>query len=371
MRKKYTYNDAYVESTIVMDGCKAIEAHLIAHVSNPLLNYRHQLEAIEEALSYITKGEMANFSPVFIRYFVSDAANQTELINNSELNCARSVVEQPPLNGTKVAVWCYLMAGVTTTALENGLFAVDQGQYRHLWGGSAHNFAKNSEEQTLLLFEEYEKQLADEGCTLADNCLRTWFFVNDVDLNYGGVVRARNSVFALRGLTADTHFIASTGIGGRQADPNVLAQMDTYAVKGLRKEQVKYLYAPTHLNRTSEYGVSFERGTAVEYHDRRHVFISGTASIDNRGQIVHEGDIVNQTDRMTENVGVLLREAGCSYDDVTHIIVYLRDIADYQIVMTIMKRKFPYMPIVIVHAPVCRPGWLIEMECMAVKKIEN
>lgn len=182
---------------------------------------------------------------------------------------------------------------------------------------------------------------------------------------------ARNRVFASRGLTADTHFIASTGIGGRQADPNVLAQMDTYAVKGLGKEQVKYLYAPTHLNRTSEYGVSFERGTAVEYHDRRHVFISGTASIDNRGQIVHEGDIVNQTDRMTENVGVLLREAGCSYDDVTHIIVYLRDIADYQIVMTIMKRKFPYMPIVIVHAPVCRPGWLIEMECMAVKKIDN
>ena len=86
---------------------------------------------------------------------------------------------------------------------------------------------------------------------------------------------------------------------------------------------------------------------------------------------MHEGDIVNQTDRMTENVGVLLREAGCSYDDVTHIIVYLRDIADYQIVMTIMKRKFPYMPIVIVHAPVCRPGWLIEMECMAVKKIDN
>jgi hypothetical protein len=30
--------------------------------------------------------------------------------------------------------------------------------------------------------------------------------------------------------------------------------------------------------------------------------------------------------------------------------------------------RFPNHPRIIVHAPVCRAGWLIEMECMAVKK---
>jgi hypothetical protein len=35
------------------------------------------------------------------------------------------------------------------------------------------------------------------------------------------------------------------------------------------------------------------------------------------------------------------------------------------------RERFPGRPYVIVHAPVCRPGWLIEMECMAVKQVNN
>ena len=42
----------------------------------------------------------------------------------------------------------------------------------------------------------------------------------------------------------------------------------------------EYQYQYEDVNRTYEYGVTFERGTAVTYGDRRHVFIAGTASID-------------------------------------------------------------------------------------------
>jgi enamine deaminase RidA (YjgF/YER057c/UK114 family) len=226
--------------------------------------------------------------------------------------------------------------------------------------------AASSEYQTHHLLEEYIAQLEKEGCTLEKNCIRTWFFVANVDLNYGGVVRARNHVFFHQGLTNQTHFIASTGIGGRQADPNVLVQLDNYAVDGINKEQIKYLYAPTHLNRTSDYGVSFERGTYVDYEDRRHVFISGTASIDNKGMVVHVGDIVRQTERMLENIEVLLAEAECTWDNVSEMSVYLRDVADYGIVSKMFAERFPNKPYVIVLAPVCRPGWLIETECMAI-----
>ena len=65
--------------------------------------------------------------------------------------------------------------------------------------------------------------------------------------------------------------------------------MDTYAVKGLQPGQIQFLYAPTHLNPTYEYGVTFERGTAVTYGDRKQIFISGTASIDNKGEIYIRG----------------------------------------------------------------------------------
>ena len=140
---------------------------------------------------------------------------------------------------------------------------------------------------------------------------------------------------------------------------------------GFTPEQQRYLYASTHLNRTSDYGVTFERGTLMQYGDRNHVFISGTASINNRGEVIHVGDIHRQTQRMWENVEKLLEEGGMTYDDVMQIIVYLRDGADYQLVNRLFSEKFPNIPYVVTLAPVCRPTWLVEMECVAVKAANN
>ncbi len=345
------------------------EYHALIRVTNTSLSYTKQLEAVFNAYQSLLD-RLPGVQAVFKRYFLSDAVNQAdEVIVGDITDCAKSIIQQPPLDGTKVAVWVWLMSGVQTSMTASGLYQVQHGQFRHLFNASAHNLAANSEYQMRLLFNEYVMQLAEEGCTLADNCIRTWLYVNDIDLNYGGVVRARNQVFFTQGLTVNTHFIASTGIGGRQQDPNVLSQMDNYAVAGIRKDQVRYLYAPTHLNRTSDYGVSFERGTLVNYADRRHVFISGTASINNKGEVMYPKDIIQQTYRMWENVEALLAEADCTFDDVAHMIVYLRDMADYNLVHRLYTERFPDKPCIIVHASVCRPGWLIEMECMAVKAV--
>lgn len=353
-------------------GQEVTEYHAMIHVANPMLSYNKQLEAVMEGYDQLIRQLPGQPRAVFKRYFLSDAANQADEVEAADVSdCAKSIIEQAPLDGTKVALWVWMMTDVQTGATATGLYAAIHGSYRHLWNGSAHNLAANSEYQMRLLFNEYVMQLAEEECTLKDNCIRTWLFVNDIDLNYGGVVRARNQVFFTQGLTQDTHYIASTGIGGRQQDPNVLSQMDNYAVCGLLPGQVSHLYAPTHLNRTSDYGVSFERGTRVDYGDRRHVFISGTASIDNKGRIVHEKDVVSQAHRLWENIETLLKEADCTYDDVAQMIVYLRDVADYGVVSQLYAERFPHHPYVIVHAPVCRPGWLIEMECMAVKEQQS
>ena len=354
------------------NGTEVKEYHAMIHVSQKGLTYTQQLEAVMEAYNGLLDGLPGQPQTVFKRYFLSDAANQAdEVIVTDMTDCAKSIIEQAPLDGSKIALWAYLMTGVQTGVTKSGLYEVKHGGFRHLWNGSAHNMATNSEYQTRLLFNEYNMQLLEEGCTVEANCIRTWLFVNDVDLNYGGVVRARNQFFFTQGLTVNTHFIASTGIGGRQQDPNVLTQMDNYAIAGIGKEQIHYLYAPTHLNRTSDYGVSFERGTYIDYADRRHVFISGTASINNKGEIMFPKDVVKQTHRMWENVEALLKEADCTYDDVAEMVVYLRDVADYGVVKELYEERFHDKPYVIVLAPVCRPGWLVEMECMAVKKADN
>ena len=348
------------------------EYHVILHVTDCTIPFQQQLDAILDAYQSVITNTLPGAVTVFKRYFLSDSANQADDVAAADTSdCAKSIIQQAPLDGTKIGLWAYLMTDVETRLLPSELYEARHGAYRHLWNGSAHNLAANSEYQTRLLFNEYVMQLLQEGCTLADNCIRTWLFVNDVDLNYGGVVRARNQVFFTQGLTNSTHFIASTGIGGRQQAPNVLTQMDNYAIAGIKPEQIRYLYAPTHLNRTSDYGVSFERGTRVDYGDRCHVIISGTASINNKGQVAYPKDIIQQTHRMWENVEALLSEAECTFDDVAHIIVYLRDNSDYAVVSKLFQERFADKPYIIVQASVCRPNWLIEMECMAVKKTVN
>lgn len=350
------------------------EYHVMIHARCPEDTYEQQLNAVVNAYFTLLEGELHGAVAVFKRYFLSDAANQSDMLlalTTESSDCALSIVEQPPLDGSKIALWAYLQSGVQTRVLHNGLFEVKHGAYRHLWSGNAFNRAANSEYQTRLLLNDYVMQLMEQGCKLADNCIRTWFFVQNVDVNYAGVVKARNEVFVTQNLTEKTHYISSTGIGGRHADSRVSVQMDAYAVDGIKPGQVHFLYAPAHLNPTYEYGVSFERGTYVDYGDRRQVFISGTASINNKGEVVHPGNIRKQTERMWENVEALLKEAGCTFADLGQMIVYLRDMADYTVVKEMYDKRFPATPKVFVHAPVCRPGWLIEMECMGVRRLEN
>lgn len=350
------------------------EYHAILRVTNPRLTYAEQVGCLLKAYDCLIVGELKGAVAVFKRFFVSDAANQANYLQalHAECSdCALSIIEQAPLDGTKVAMWVYLQKGVQTKTLKNGIYEVQHGAYRHLWMAGACNQAANSEYQMRIIFNDYVMQLLENGCSLAQNCIRTWIFVQNVDVNYAGVVKARNEVFVTQNLTDKTHFIASTGIAGRHSNPKVLVQMDAYAVDGIRQEQVHYLYAPTHLNPTYEYGVSFERGTYVDYGDRRQVFISGTASINNKGEIMYPGDIRKQTARMWENVETLLNEADCTFDHVAHLLVYLRDIADYTVVKDMFEVRFPNIPKVFLQAPVCRPGWLVEMECMAVKPISD
>lgn len=346
------------------------EWHVILHVNNNQLPFGEQLGRLYEAEDRLPgMPEFWGAQYIMKRYFLSDSTNQQPLMRQQK-NISVSLIQQQPLDGTKIAAWLYLQSGVEVRE-QNGAVVVSHNGYRHLWKMGMVKNQGDSARQTEELLTEYEAMLSKFNATLAENCIRTWFFVRDVDTNYHGLVVARRENFIQQGLTEKTHYISSTGIGGSPADTKALVQLGTYAITGLEPEQQHYLYAPTHLNPTYEYGVTFERGTVVEYGDREHVFISGTASINNKGEVVHVGDIVLQTQRMWENVEALLKEGETGWEDVMQIVVYLRDTADYEVVRQLFAERFPHIPTVITLAPVCRPTWLVEMECIAVKEKVN
>lgn len=346
------------------------QAQAILHLSDGTRPFPAQIDALLFAYRQALDGPLSGYRPVFLRLFLSDALSQKPMLEPYLASFAPaevSVIGQPPLDGTSVALWMMLATDVDLKRLDNGLLECSHGAYHDYFSSASAPSFLSSHDATRSLLEQYASSLRTMDCTLERNCMRTWLFVHDIDHNYQGVVQGRNEVFDHENLTTDTHFLSSTGIQGTGTHPGALVQMDAYAMMGMEPSQVSFLYALDHLNRTSEYGVRFERGTKIEFGDRRLAIISGTASIDAKGEIMHEGNVTAQTHRMWENVLALLQEAECGFEDVLSMIVYLRNPSDYPVVRDLFQNRFPQMPVVLLFAPVCRPGWLIEMECMALK----
>ena len=364
------YNNTYFEdlgvraeySTFAPDG-KAMERHVMLHVEPRGELFGEQIQRLQDAEEKVLALQ-PSLKKVFKRYFFSDIVNQAPLVPTDD-SCTTCFIQQPPLDGSKVAVWMYLQEAEDVT-VQDGVAIVKNNGYEHYWQMGKYETQGNSFTQTQMLLYNYEEMLESHDMTIERNCIRTWFFVRDVDILYKGMVEARKANFFSQGMREDTHYIASTGIGGVPQDTKSILVLDTYAIKGIANNQQHYLHAPTHLNPTSEYGVTFERGTCLEFGDRKHVIISGTASINNKGEVVNAGNVIKQAHRMWENVETLLAEGGATFGDVMQIIVYLRDPADYDTVKQMFEEKFPETPFVITLAPVCRPQWLIEMECMAI-----
>ena len=322
-----------------------------------LLSLRIQME------TYLEMEAALGRRTIFVRFFLSDAQNQAEALRamletfcwtgregrqNLEDIPALSIVEQPPLDRSGIAVLIH-----TSAEKRNYLFHSLRLREEEAQGLDSYS-------QSLLLFDKYLSVIHALGLDLKTHCVRTWIYVRDIDANYAGLVKARNDVFAREGLSHDTHYIASTGIGGATEGRSAVVAIDFMTRPDIRESDKTYLKALSHLSPTHDYGVAFERGVRLS---DGHIYISGTASIDHCGRVLHEGNVLAQADRLLENISCLLEEGGSSLDKVPYFIVYLRDIADYTLVDAYMQRRFRYLPRVILEARVCRPSWLIEMEC--------
>lgn len=305
----------------------------------------------------------------WVKVFVSDLANQQMSLHESPLfveylsRVAHTVVEQPPLAaGVKIM----LLAACACVAND----CVQMESWR-LSDADLSDGCHDSYTQAMLLFERYVGSLERRGLSLCEHCLRTWIYVRDIDNNYAGMVRARNEVFARHGLTPSTHFIVSTGIGGATAVPGALVALDTLTADASTTHEVRFLEALDHLNRTHEYGVAFERGGLFRVGDEEFCLISGTASIDRGGRVLHEGDVLAQAARIRENIAALLADGGLTLADVRYYLVYVRDVSDRDAVCDYLRHNCADVPCVLVHAPVCRSNWLIEMECVARRRVSE
>ena len=360
-------------------GAEGGREHFIVVEADASLDLPAQIRSLAESYGAAQSSlGLAPTTAVFRRIFLSDVLNQASLVRESAIfddSVAISIVQQRPLRGAKVALLAYHIEspeGLTKRRLSPRHLLVEKAGKRHLWStrlcsGDAER-SLSAESQTRSVFDELIHTLGQQGASLRDHCLRTWIYMKDVDIFYRGMVDSRRALFAEQGLTGATHFIASTGIEGAGAHRYDVVAMDAYSNVDVEPKQVSYLNDFDKLCATKDYNVTFERATRVAYADRAHIFISGTASIDTAGEVVHLGDTGRQLDRALENVEALLSAGSASLADMTHLIVYLRDPSDLALVEGRLRERFAELPLIVVQGAVCRPEWLVEVEGVAIAK---
>lgn len=357
----------------------AIEAPRRLSFADSLDNLIIELESVYEECG------LAEDSLVFSRFYLSDIDGQQDDLLQSSLykrlrGGAVSIVEQPPLGEGVLGLFLYHIKGgdFKKDVLEWGDDGWKSGiklsgaNYQLLYASNLTAKGEDSYAQTDALFASYGGLLADHGMTIAENAVRTWIYIKDIYQHYAGVVDARNRIFDELGLNRDTHYIASTGIEGRLKEASVFVQMDTLAIGGIKGDQIVYMEAPDYLSSTDDYGVAFERGAKLMFGDRNRFYISGTASIDKSGNIVHPEDVLLQTRRALENIRALLRPHQADLSHMAHLIVYLKDFDQANAVNQIIREAVGGdIPINTVQGSICRPGWLVEIEGVAIMDANN
>lgn len=364
--------------------------HFVILESTPELDFESAaIDLIKKLALLLEEKGSSRDSLVRIRIYLSDIANQQsiirEVIGSFNLKCHIFLIGLAPTSGSKIAIEAYAVDAdsVSKEFISANEFLVKHGKYSSLWIGSYPERSLTVQNQARELFSSLHVRLKGHSGTVENNTQRTWIYVRDIDSNYQFMCDERKRFFADIGLTADTHFIASTGIEGCTETAERVYAMDSHSVIGMDPKQISYVDAKDNLCRTSEYStirsygnvgrnVTFERASQVIYGDRRHIYISGTASIDKDGQILHQKDVVKQTERSLENVTALLKTAGATLNDMRYLIVYIRDISDHNLVRSMLNKCLNReVPFVIVQGRICNPSWLIEMDGFGVVMEKN
>jgi enamine deaminase RidA (YjgF/YER057c/UK114 family) len=339
-----------------------------------------QIKTIENAeKEFYGIFQIGNETAAAKRFFSSDLITHNSEIDNykkrQNTDFFLSVTEQPPASGVKLSLLGMCLSNITNKQRDDNIICFDTTSgIKHIYAehlvDSTADEHSDSETQTERVFSYLQKKLSELNATIEHSVLRTWIYSPHVDADYPGIVKARKDIFERINLTKETHYIASTGIQGGTGGRFTRVSMDAYAVIGIPEKNIRYIHAPEFLCPTHHYGVTFERATAVKLGQTDFLFISGTASIDKNGNIVHPGDVEKQTLRTLQNISALLDSAGFVKEDLSSFIVYLRDIADYGFTKPLIDQYRDHLPAVYVKAPVCRPGWLIEIEATAARVVD-
>ncbi|MDE5561366.1 MAG: hypothetical protein K2J00_06175, partial [Bacteroidaceae bacterium] len=155
---------ATAEISHFVPGNGTEEWHAILHIEPRMEMFAGQYSRIHQAEEHVMQlAELKGAQPVFKRYFLSDSTNQQPVIQQEQhAQCTVSYIQQPPLDGSKVALWIYLQRGtdIRYTTDDTGSTVVSHNGYSHIWTMGLADSDGDSHRQTETLLARYGQILS-------------------------------------------------------------------------------------------------------------------------------------------------------------------------------------------------------------------
>jgi enamine deaminase RidA (YjgF/YER057c/UK114 family) len=384
--------------------------------------FRQQAQELFAQVRCLLAHQSVPLSATAMTVFLRNGADETaceEIIHRwfGDAAPATTFVVQPPCCGSALGIelWAAGGPGVRVERLSSHLLTVESGGVRwiHCAGVRGGSESDNAYEESLSAFRNLEQQLAIAGADF-DQVVRTWIYVNQITEGANGVQRyqelnrARTDFFCnvefgrrqrapgilpgrdllqpdaaassnapARQDAGGTIYPASTGIGtsGRQITMNCLA-LDSQRpdVFILSLENPQQTPACAYHARYSPQTPKFARAMAVVQGHFISTLVSGTASIVD-SKSVHVGDVARQTEQTLDNIERLiapenfarhgLAGSGATLRNIAKLRVYVKHAEDYERCREVVEARLPNVPAIYLHADVCRPDLLVEIEAVA------
>lgn len=207
--------------------------------------------------------------------------------------------------------------------------------------------------------------------------IRVWNYVRDINGESGGengglerykqFSIGRHEGFRTAGYRLADDLPAASAVGSYSgAELTIVALAGASAGRHLEnpRQVSAWAYPPRYGPRSP----SFSRATIMESGSGRQLWISGTASIVGH-ETHHAGDVVAQLDETLRNIEALTTAAGFAapHQSLAMMKIYVRRPADQPLIASAIGRhRLDHLPLLWVHADICRSELLLEIEALAV-----
>ncbi|OPH47984.1 hypothetical protein BC351_39030 [Paenibacillus ferrarius] len=236
-----------------------------------------------------------------------------------------------------------------------------------------------SYEQIYHTFCKINQILNGNGLNYRD-VIRTWIYIPQIldyydQFNLGrnrfleelNIIPTRDSI---RDFDFENIFMpASTGVGCENPYTSG-ALFDVYAISKNFESEIKVSNETGSKQRSAyRYGSAFSRSLIVHQQACDHLFLSGTASIDDKGNTIHLDNIDLQIGETFKVINSLVQEADMNVADWMEGTVFLKKSEYAQAYMkNIEENQVLNPPVILCVADICREDLLFEIDGIFAKK---